>query len=235
MTDNQQPNLVFKSLKEDENYLIYSNGDLYSKKVNRFLKGKIDNVGYKTYALALQEKRSKSGKKLSKMVYAHRLVAEYFLDNPNNYDIVHHKDGNRLNNNVENLEWTNVKEHNRHHNVNSSRKVTPKYFEKNLPGEQWKVFPLNNLYEVSSCGRVRNIKTNRLLKIDDFQKYQRVSLNDKKHYYLHRMVYCTFNNDFNLEGFVIDHIDDNPKNNKLDNLQKITQQENCLKQDRFND
>ena len=235
MTDNQQPNLAFKPLKEDENYLIYSNGDLYSKKVNRFLKGKVDNVGYKTYALALQERRSKSGKKLSKMVYAHRLVAEYFLDNPNNYDIVHHKDGNRLNNNVENLEWTNVKEHNQHHSVNSSRKVTPKYFEKNLPGEKWKVFPLNNLYEVSSCGRVRNIKTNRLLKIDDFQKYQRVSLNDKKHYYLHRMVYCTFNNDFNLEGFVIDHIDNNPKNNKLDNLQKITQQENCLKQDRFND
>jgi hypothetical protein len=235
MTDNQQPNLAFKPLKEDENYLIYSNGDLYSKKVNRFLKGKVDNVGYKTYALALQERRSKSGKKLSKMVYAHRLVAEYFLENPNNYDIVHHKDGNRLNNNVENLEWINVKEHNQHHNVNSSRKVTPKYFEKNLPGEQWKVFPLNNLYEVSSCGRVRNIKTNRLLKIDDFQKYQRVKLNDKKHYYLHRIVYCTFNNDFNLEGFVIDHIDNNPKNNKLDNLQKITQQENCLKQDRFND
>ena len=235
MTDNQQPNLAFKPLKEDENYLIYSNGDLYSKKVNRFLKGKVDNVGYKTYALALQERRSKSGKKLSKMVYAHRLVAEYFLENPNNYDIVHHKDGNRLNNNVENLEWTNVKEHNQNHNVNSSRKVPPKYFEKNLPGEQWKVFPLNNLYEVSSYGRVRNIKTNRLLKIDDFQKYQRVSLNDKKHYYLHRMVYCTFNNDFNLEGFIIDHIDNNPKNNKLDNLQKITQQENCLKQDRFND
>lgn len=235
MTDNQQPNLAFKPLKEDENYLIYSNGELYSKKVNRFLKGKIDNVGYKTYNLTLQEKRSKSGKKLSKMVYAHRLVAEYFLENPNNYDIVHHKDGNRLNNNVENLEWVNSKQHNQHHNVNSTRKVTPKYFEKNLPGESWKVFPLNNLYEVSSCGRVRNIKTNRLLKIDDFQKYQRVSLNDKKHYYLHRMVYCTFNNDFDLEGFVIDHIDNNPKNNKLDNLQKITQQENCLKQDRFND
>ena len=235
MTDNQQPNLAFKPLKEDENYLIYSNGDLYSKKVNRFLKGKVDNVGYKTYALALQEKRSKSGKKLSKMVYAHRLVAEYFLENPNNYDIVHHKDGNRFSTLLFNLEWTNVKEHNQHHNVNSSRKVTPKYFEKNLPGEQWKVFPLNNLYEVSSCGRVRNIKTNRLLKIDDFQKYQRVKLNDKKHYYLHRMVYCTFNNDFNLEGFVIDHIDNNPKNNKLYNLQKITQQENCLKQDRFND
>lgn len=235
MTDNQQPNLVFKPLKEDENYLIYSNGDLYSKKVNRFLKGKIDNVGYKTYALALQEKRSKSGKKLSKMVYAHRLVAEYFLDNPNNYDIVHHKDGDRLNNNVENLEWVNTKQHNQYHNINNNRKVAPKYFEKNLPGEAWKVFPLNNLYEVSSCGRVRNVKTNRLLKIDDFQKYQRISLNDKKHYYLHRMVYCTFNNDFNLEGFVIDHIDNNPKNNRLDNLQKITQQENCLKQDRFND
>lgn len=35
----------------------------------------------------------------------HRLVAQAFIDNPNNYDCINHKDENPLNNNVENLEW----------------------------------------------------------------------------------------------------------------------------------
>lgn len=237
MEDNQQPSLAFKELKEDPDYLIYNDGRLYSKKKNRFLKGKVDNVGYQVYALAIGDKLSVSGKKLRKMLYAHRLVAEYFLPNPNNLPYVHHKDGNKLNNHVDNLAWVSPQENMAEYRKNQTNKNKrpSRYHVEDLPNEQWMIFPENEDYSVSSCGRIKNNRTNRLLYIDEHQKYSRIQLNDQKHYYIHRLVYCVFHNDYDLDGYVIDHIDGNPRNNNLENLQKITQQENCLRQERFND
>ncbi len=71
---------------------------------------KIENPDYhQGYALV---SLSKNGKK--KKFRIHRLVAEAFIPNPNNYPCVNHIDGNKLNNNVNNLEWCTEKQNMEH-------------------------------------------------------------------------------------------------------------------------
>ena len=49
----------------------------------------------------------------------HRLVAQHFIPNPNNLPCINHKDEDKTNNNVDNLEWCDVKYNNNYRNRNS--------------------------------------------------------------------------------------------------------------------
>lgn len=59
-----------------------------------------------------------------KKKYIHRLVAEAFIKNENNYDIVNHKDGNKLNCSIDNLEWCSSSKNAKHAWENGLREVT---------------------------------------------------------------------------------------------------------------
>lgn len=87
-------------LKETNgNYKIAINGDVMSKLSGkwRMLKSHVSSTGY------LRVDVIYNGKK--KTVKLHRLIGIHFIDNPNNLKILNHIDGNKLNNDISNLEW----------------------------------------------------------------------------------------------------------------------------------
>lgn len=88
-------------------YFITSDGKCWSNKTKVFMKGQISNSGYLNYNLTLPD-----GSK--RRLYAHRLVAEYYIPNPGKKSQVNHKDGNKNNNSVSNLEWVTPSENQQH-------------------------------------------------------------------------------------------------------------------------
>lgn len=103
-------------------------------------------------------------------------------------------------------------------------------FNNNFSTEEWKdIQGYENLYQVSSFGRVKSIIYNKIiLPIDNGCGYFMVSLSKNlktNYYFVHRLVAQTFiPNYFNLS--VINHKDENKKNNCVDNLEWCTASEN---------
>lgn len=80
-----------------EMYQCDTEGVVYGKN-SKPLKPNINQHGYKYVVFCVNGK--------TKVFQVHRIIAFTFVPNPNNFPMVNHLDGNKLNNNADNFEWT---------------------------------------------------------------------------------------------------------------------------------
>lgn len=113
-----------------------------------------------------------------KTLKLHRLVAINFLPNPNDLPVVNHKDGNKTNNKVDNLEWVTHKENilhahkmglvdlskgNNHYNTKIKDEEIPKIFKMKKDG--LKNYEIAKIYNVNPTTISKILKGKRSLKI----------------------------------------------------------------------
>lgn len=87
-------------------YAVSKYGKVYSFRSSRFLSPSIDKDGYHRVTLY------NDGYQETHLV--HRLVAQYWIPNPDNKPTVNHKNGDKSDNSVYNLEWATYSENNIH-------------------------------------------------------------------------------------------------------------------------
>ena len=120
-------NLIYNGIVYSD-FLINKNGEVKNTKTNHVYKNYVHSSGYVVLTLPM----GKRGK--VKTIRLHKALAETFIPNPNGYKIVHHKDENKSNFSLSNLEWTTNKLNTQYHlqelNKNTSffnnRKLTKK-------------------------------------------------------------------------------------------------------------
>jgi hypothetical protein len=178
----------------------------------------------------------------------HVLVANTFIEKIDpEKDTVNHKNGNKLNNDVENLEWTTDRENGLHAHATGLVKekrehefISKERYEELRPWSTIKGFPD---YEISWFGYVINIYSKLILKTRGTE-YQRIDLRNyksKKVTFQYNRLICEaflppprwyfLPEDKSLQirdNFNADHLNRDKQNNCTDNLYFKPHQENCL-------
>jgi hypothetical protein len=109
----------YRKIKGYESYSVSNFGNVRNEKTCLILKQHLHN-GY--YRVGVQGKKH----------FIHRLIAEYFIPNPNNKPYVDHIDNNRSNNRIDNLRWVTTSENNYNMSIKKTNKSGVKgvYWEK---------------------------------------------------------------------------------------------------------
>ena len=196
----------------ETNYVIREDGTVWNLKTNRQVNGTLERNEYHSVQIVVNGKR--------KSIMTHRLVAEAFCENPNNYNIVHHKDGDKHNDKANNLEWVSAKKNSQEA---KKRKLTTREYKKVELNEDWCCLSwIGDNFYINKNGEIWNSKTNRVLKGSVRNGYLRVNLLNKL-YSIHCLVFEAFHG---YRPKYIDHIDGNRTNNSLENLRETTQSDN---------
>lgn len=105
---------IWKTTSDYPNYEVSTNGQVKKKSTGKILVCTDDSRGYPAVTLI-----NDTGQHTKNI---HRLVAETFIPNPENKRTVNHKDGNKRNNHISNLEWNTLSENVKHAYDNGLKK-----------------------------------------------------------------------------------------------------------------
>ena len=97
------------------NYLIYPDGKVFSKKSNKYIYTSVDRCGYRRCSMINDNKKQKTKR-------IHRLLAEHYIPEVEGKEFVDHIDRDKLNNNLENLRWVNKRENGENRPINKNNK-----------------------------------------------------------------------------------------------------------------
>lgn len=109
---------LWKKIEEATNYEVSNLGNIRNTKSGQILNPGISGNGYKQVSL-----RMIASNKFEKR-YVHRLVAAYWIPNPDNKREVNHINLDRTDNRVENLEWITSSENQKHKYKNGNYKTS---------------------------------------------------------------------------------------------------------------
>jgi len=126
----------------------WRNGKRIKEKI---LKPILKNPGY--YRVMLGRKSEK---------YIHRLVIEAFIPNAKNKKEINHKDGNKLNNNLNNLEWATPQENNNH-----SIKNKLNCFGERIGNSKLKEKQIFDIRWIKSKCNISNIALSKIYRVSD--------------------------------------------------------------------
>lgn len=135
---------IWKDINDYEGYYqVSSYGRVRNVKTKQILTGDTNNAGYRRVTLYSPVK---------KRFFVHRLVALHFCEGYSENLIVNHKDGNKLNNNADNLEWVTRSENDLHAYKNNLRKPHPCTFKKKVAAYDLTTLEIVKIYKnVQEC------------------------------------------------------------------------------------
>lgn len=120
-----------------EDYEITKDGQIINKHNNHILKPQPNGKGYLRVIIG------------HKRYFVHRLVAEKYLENKDNKPQINHKDGNKLNNSIYNLEFVTNQE-NRNHAIKNNLHLCGEKCSYSKLKEKEVIYILNNLQKTNS-------------------------------------------------------------------------------------
>lgn len=201
-------------------YAVSNKGRVKNLETGKVLKNKIDGAGYLAVGL--------KGKNYN----VHRLMAQAFIENPLSLPQVHHKDENKLNNDISNLEWVSASKNVRHSIYKQSFKINQysldgefiktwdslrqiehetglkrQSISKVCKGKQTHAYNykwqyLDEDYKKEMCKKINVFKNEKL--IGTFNSVPEAA---KELGINSRSIYTSLYNDFNLKGYRFQYID----------------------------